>query len=257
MHPHVVLELQCPACQCSLSLQVALQQQQQQQIAQERQQRRTIMESMKILEQGQEAERLCELGKAFRLYKTGCAGAIQGLKLSEASGLPIVMIEACRKRAAWAMRRSEQILRALKSLEQPPPQVAQQSLQQPLLEQPLQQPRQVAQQQPLQFAQPKAHPQTQWQPPPPQRAQIVVRDLVSATWQQQQQLLLQQEQQQEQRARPRQPSSPPPHELLKQATPKAMAIKSNRAKPKFEGGLAKKKLKLTEEPVDHHWSLPA
>ena len=142
---HDVVGLKCPACQCSISLQLAWQQDAEQQQQQRRQQlvesQTTLLESLKILDQGQETERQGELAKAFQLYKIGMAMAIQTLKLWPASNPIVPMIEQCRSRVLWTMGRSEKISQALVSLEQPLPQ--------PPLAAQLPQPLQMQLQQPL------------------------------------------------------------------------------------------------------------
>ena len=224
MQHDVVGLLKCPACQCSISLQLAWQQDAEQQQQQRRQQlvesQTTLLESLKILDQGQEAERQGELAKAFRLYKTGLAGAILALKLWPASNPIVPMIEQCRSRVLWAMGRSEKISRALVSLEQPlpqPPQVAQ--LPQ-LLQMQLQQPlgpgstdsrhnkpgvalgtthrEQLAQLQPLQAAQlpQPMHPQVQQQKQVAQQQAQQQQQVAQQQAQQQQQQVAQEPQQQ-------------------------------------------------------------
>ena len=220
---HDVVGLKCPACQCGM-LQLALQQDAEQQKQQWHQQlvesQTTLLEALKILDLGQEADRQGELAKAFRLYKTGLAGAILALKLWPASNPIVPMIEQCRSRVVWTMGRSQKISRALVSLDQPlpqPPQVAQ--LSQPLQMQ-LQQPlgpgstdsrhskpevapgtthrEQLAQLQPLQAAmlpQPM-HPQVQQQKQVAQQQAQQQQQVAQQQAQQQQQQVAQEPQQQ-------------------------------------------------------------
>ena len=82
---HHMAMLTCPACQGNISVQLALQLHEEQQLQPRRRQllesQSTILESMKILDQGQEADRQADFEKAFRLYKIGLAGAIVALKM--------------------------------------------------------------------------------------------------------------------------------------------------------------------------------
>ena len=218
---HDVVGLKCPACQCSISLQLAWQQdteQQQQQRLQQLVEYQNVV-FLKILDQGQEAERQGELAKAFRLYKAGSAGGIQTLKQWPASNPIVPMIEHCRSRVLWALGRSEKISRALASLEQPlpqPPQDAQ--LPQPLQMQ-LQQPlgsgsssphntpgvalgtthrEQLAVLQPLQAAPPqRMHPQVQQQKQVAQQQEQQQQQVAQQQAQRQQQQPVAQEQQQQ------------------------------------------------------------
>ena len=102
---HDMVPLTCPACQCSISVQLDWQLHEEQQQQQRRQQllesQTTLLESLKIFDQGEEADRQSEFGKAFRLYKIGLAMAIQTLKLWPASNPMAPMVEQCRSRVMW------------------------------------------------------------------------------------------------------------------------------------------------------------
>ena len=117
MQHHMAI-LTCPACQGNISVQLALQLHEEQQQQQRRRQllesQTTILESLKILDQGQEADRQGDFEKAFRLCKIGLAGAILALKLWPAVTNPMApMIDQSRSRVMWAMGRSEKISKVL------------------------------------------------------------------------------------------------------------------------------------------------
>ncbi len=81
---HDMGPLTCPACQCSMSVQLDWQFHEEQQQQQQRRQQllesqTTFLESLKIFDQGEEAGRQSEFGKACRLCKSGLAGAIHAL----------------------------------------------------------------------------------------------------------------------------------------------------------------------------------
>ena len=90
---HDMASFTCPACQCSISVQQAWQlhedHHQQQRCLQLLESQTTVLESLKILDQGQEAGLQGDLVRAFQLYKDGMAKAIQVLKLWPANN-PIV-----------------------------------------------------------------------------------------------------------------------------------------------------------------------
>jgi hypothetical protein len=110
---HDVVSLTCPACQSSISVQLPLQlhdeQQQQQRRLQLLESQKTLLESMKILDQGRDVDRQGELAKAFQLYKVGLAMAIQNLKLWPVINPMMPLIDECRSRVFWTMGRSEKI----------------------------------------------------------------------------------------------------------------------------------------------------
>ena len=83
---HDMVSLTCPACQSSISVQLPLQlhdeQQQQQRRLQLLESQKTLLESMKILVQGRDADQQGDLPKAFQLYKVGLAMAIANMSLT-------------------------------------------------------------------------------------------------------------------------------------------------------------------------------
>ena len=107
----------CPACQSSVSVQLPLQphdeQQQQQRRLQLLESQKTLLESMKFLVQGRDADQQGELAKAFQLYKVGPAMAIPNLKLWPVIDPMIPLIDECRTLVWWTMGRSEKISAAL------------------------------------------------------------------------------------------------------------------------------------------------
>ena len=114
---HGTVSLTCPACQSSISVQLPLQlhdeQNQQQRLLQLLESQKTLLESVKILDQGRDADRQGELAKAFQLYKVGLAMAIPNLKLWPVINPMIPMMDECRSRVWWTMGRSEKISAAL------------------------------------------------------------------------------------------------------------------------------------------------
>jgi uncharacterized protein YdbL (DUF1318 family) len=94
-------------------LQLHDEQQQQQRRLQLLESQKTLLESMKILDQGRDADRQGELAKAFQLYKVGLAMAIPNLKLWPVINPMIPLIDECRSRVLWTMGRSEKISAAL------------------------------------------------------------------------------------------------------------------------------------------------
>ena len=116
---HDTASLTFPACQSSISVQLPLQlhdeqqQQQQQRRMQLLESQTTLLESVKILDQGRDADRQGELAKAFQLYKIGLAMAIPNLKLWPVINPIVPMIDECRSRVWWTMGRSEKISAAL------------------------------------------------------------------------------------------------------------------------------------------------
>ena len=122
--PHGTVSLTCPASQSSISVQLPLQfhdeQNQQQRLLQLLESQKTLLESVKILDQGRDADRQGELAKAFQLYKIGLAMAIPNVKLWPVSNPFVPMIDECRSQVWWTMARSEKISQALVALAQVP-----------------------------------------------------------------------------------------------------------------------------------------
>ena len=112
---HDMVSATCPACQSSISVQLPLhdEQQQQQRRLQLLESQKTLLESMKTLDQGRDADRQGELAKAFQLYKVGLAMAIPNLKLWPVINPMIPLIDECRTLVWWTIGRSEKISAAL------------------------------------------------------------------------------------------------------------------------------------------------
>ena len=114
---HDMVSLTCPACQSSISVQLPLQlhdeQQQQQRRLQLLESQKTLLESMKFLVQGRDADQQGDLPKAFQLYKVGLAMALPNLKLWPVINPMIPLIDECRTLVWRSIGRSEKISAAL------------------------------------------------------------------------------------------------------------------------------------------------
>jgi hypothetical protein len=60
----------------------------------------TLLESLKIFDQAEEADGQCDIEEAIRLYSSGLPGAAQALKLWPASNPMAPMVDQCRSRSA-------------------------------------------------------------------------------------------------------------------------------------------------------------
>ena len=126
---HDMASITCPSCQCSMSLQQALQLHAKEQEAKRRLQlcesQTEILEIWKILDQGREADLQGDLARSFKLYKEGLARALQVLKPWPTTNPIVPMMDQFYSRVHIAMRRSEKISTALAALaaasEIPPP----------------------------------------------------------------------------------------------------------------------------------------
>ena len=74
---------------------------------------KSLLESMKFLVQGRDADQQGELAKALQLCKVGLAMAIPNLKLWPVLNPMIPLIDECRTLVWWTMGRSEKISTAL------------------------------------------------------------------------------------------------------------------------------------------------
>ncbi len=100
----------CPACESSISVQLPLplhdEQQQQQRHGQLL---KTLLESMKVLFQGRDADQQGGYPKAFQLYKVGLDMALPNLELWPVINPMNIDIEECRILVRRAIERSEKI----------------------------------------------------------------------------------------------------------------------------------------------------
>ena len=107
----------CPACQSSIPVQLPLQfhdeQNQQQRLLQLLESQKTLLESMKFLVQGRDADQQGDLPKAFQLYKVGLAMALPNLKLWPVMNPMIPLIDECRTLVWRSIGRSEKMSVAL------------------------------------------------------------------------------------------------------------------------------------------------